>query len=309
MAVRLVATMEKRRPLIFDIKGHALEDGPGIRTTVFFKGCPLRCWWCQNPESIEAGEEIGFYAADCLRCGDCVAACSRGAISLDNPARIDRTRCDRCGDCVEVCPGLGLRRIGTFYPVEELMAILLRDRVFYEESGGGVTLSGGEPTLHLGYLAHLLKALKREGIHAALQTNGFFAWPEFTERVLGYLDLIMFDIKVVNPEEHLRYTGQDNGLILENLARLLKVRPDAVLPRLALIPGLTATARNLQGISRLLQELRVTRCALLPYNPTGFAKAERLGKTVNPRLSRRLMSLEEEQHCREIFSWAEPPVS
>jgi pyruvate formate lyase activating enzyme len=296
--------MKNSRPLVFDIKRGALEDGPGIRTTVFFKGCVLRCLWCQNPESIEAWPEIGFYAADCIRCGDCVAACKPGAINLDHPARIDRRRCDRCGDCVRACPGRGLRLIGKFYPVEELTAKLLRDRVFYDVSCGGVTLSGGEPTLHLDYLSCLLPALKQEGIHIAIQTNGFFDWPEF-EKVLNYLDLIMFDVKIAHPKEHLKYTGRENGLILENLARLLEARPDIVLPRIPLIPQMTATTRNLRAISRLLRGLKVTRCSLLPYNPTGFSKANHIGKSVSSRLAMRLMSPAEEQRCREIFSWAE----
>ena len=297
--------MENSRPLVFDIKRGALEDGPGIRTTVFFKGCVLRCRWCQNPESIQAGVEIGFYAAHCLRCGDCVAACGRGAISLENPARIDRGRCDRCGDCVRACPGRGLRLVGEFYPVEELADKLLRDRVFYEVSGGGVTFSGGEPTLHLAYLSSLLQALKKQGIHTALQTNGFFDWPEFKEKVLDWVDLIMFDVKLADPRMHLKYTGRGNGRILKNLARLLESRPDAVLPRIPLIPGMTATVPNLRALSGLLQRLQVTRCSLLPYNPTGFSKAEPIGKSVSPRLSLRLMSPGEEQRCREIFSWAE----
>jgi pyruvate formate lyase activating enzyme len=297
--------MEKQKPLIFEIKRHALEDGPGIRTTVFFKGCQLRCLWCQNPESIEVGAEISFYAADCIGCGDCVAACPRGAVSLDNPARIQRQLCDRCGDCAKACPGSGLRLIGRFYPVKELTAKLVRDRVFYEVSGGGVTLSGGEPTMHLDYLSVLLKALKRRGIHITLQTNGFFEWRKFTGKVLDYLDLIMVDVKLAHPKEHLHYTGRENGLIMENLDRLAKARPDAVLPRIPLIPGITATRRNLRAISSLLQDLGLTRCSLLPYNPLGFSKADHIGKCVSPKLSRRLMSPTEVQQCREIFSWAE----
>lgn len=298
------ASMENHAPLIFDIKRGALEDGPGIRTTVFFKGCQLRCWWCQNPESIQAGPEIAFYPADCIHCGDCLEACSRNAINLEDPARIDRTRCDGCGDCVRVCPGRGLRLIGTFYPVEELTAILFRDRVYYEVSNGGVTLSGGEPTLHLPYLFDLLRALKQQGIHTALQTNGFFDWPEFWS-VLPYLDLIMFDVKLADSEEHRKYTGRENGPALENLSKLLQARPEIVLPRIPLIPGLTATFHNLQGISRLLQGLGVRRCSLLPYNPTGFVKADRIGRSVPWELPRRLMTPTEEQCCQEIFSWAE----
>jgi len=297
--------MEAPRPLIFDIKRHALEDGPGIRTTVFFKGCQLRCWWCQNPESLDPDPEIGFYPADCIGCGECVTACQQGAVSLDNPARIDRGRCNRCGDCAAVCPGGGLRLIGKYYPVEELMDKLLRDRPFYQVSGGGVTLSGGEPTLHMAYGALLLKSLKQQGIHTALQTNGFFDWPEFAGRLLDFVDLIMFDIKLANPTEHLKYTGRENGLILANLARLAQARPDAVLPRIPLIPGITSTEGNLREISRVLQKLRLQRCSLLPYNPTGYSKAAHIGKSISPRLSRRMLSAPEEQQCQEIFSWAE----
>jgi pyruvate formate lyase activating enzyme len=297
--------MDKSRPLIFEIKRHALVDGPGIRTTVFFKGCQLRCSWCQNPESIEVEAEIGFYADDCIGCGDCVEACPRGAVSLDNPDRIHRRLCDRCGECVKACPGLGLRFIGKYYPVRELTAKLLRDKVFYEVSGGGVTLSGGEPTIHLDYFSGLLKALKKRGIHLTLQTNGFFDWREFAEKVLDYLDLIMIDVKLAHPDEHRQFTGRKNAPILKNLTRLVKTRREAVLPRIPLIPGITTTTRNLRAISLLLQNIGVTRCSLLPYNPLGFSKAEHLGKSVSAQLSRRFMSPAEVQRCKDIFSWAE----
>jgi len=297
--------MKSQRPLVFDIKRQTLDDGPGIRTAVFFKGCQLRCRWCQNPESQEGEAEIGFYPQECISCGDCVAACQQEAVSLDNPDRIDRRRCERCGECAAACPGGGLRLIGRYYPVEELLDELLKDRAFYEVSGGGVTLSGGEPTLHPGYVAGLLRALKGQGIHTVLQTNGYFDWGEFSGTLLDQVDLIMFDVKLANPSEHEKCTGRDNRLILENLARLVKARPGAVLPRIPLIPGLTATDRNLREISQLLQGLRLNRCSLLPYNPTGFSKADRIGKSASPELPVRLMSEAEERRCQEIFSWAE----
>ena len=299
----------RENPLIFDIKRLATEDGPGLRTTVFFKGCQLRCRWCQNRESIDLEAEIGYYANDCILCGHCAAACPRGAVSLDNPARIDRRLCDRCGDCVRACPGRGLRLMGQVYPVEELVAELLRDRAFYEVSGGGVTFSGGEPTLHLDYLSQLLKALKQQGIHTAIQTNGFFNWQDFAEKALDYLDLVMFDVKMADSGRHREYTGQENGPILENLARLWATRPEAVLPRIPLIPGMTAVTQNLQEISGLLQDLGMNRCVLLPYNPLGFDKAEHIGKAMPPLLSQRLMTPEEEEQCREFFAWAEPATS
>lgn len=297
--------MEKRRPLVFDIKRHALEDGPGIRTTVFFKGCQLRCIWCQNPESIDPAPEIGFYPNNCIQCGECITACKVSAISMDNPWRIDRERCDKCGDCVNVCPGRGLVQIGHFYLIEELVPILLRDRVFYEVSGGGVTLSGGEPALYMDYVSLLLKALKKEGIHTAIETNGFFHWSEFNEKVFPWVDLIMLDVKLANSTQHLKYTGRGNEIILENLAKLVSERPGNVIPRTALIPHITATNENLRAISQIYQGIGIERCALLPYNPLGFSKAENIGKKVNPRLSRHMMEATEEREYREIFSWAE----
>ena len=297
--------MEKRRPLIFDIKRHALEDGPGIRSTVFLKGCNLRCIWCQNPESIEPSPEIGFYPKSCIKSGECVKVCKKNACSLENPLRIDREKCDKCGDCVKACPGLGLRQIGHFYPVEELVSILIRDKVFYEVSNGGVTLSGGEPTLHMDYVSLLLKSLKKEGIHTAIQTNGFFDWFEFKEKLLPWLDLIMFDVKLLDSKQHLKYTGQKNDIILENLTKLIKERPEDVIPRTPLIPDITATTENLKAISKLYQNLNIKRCALLPYNPTGFSKAKNIGKKVSSMLSRHMMKPEEEKKYKEIFSWAE----
>jgi pyruvate formate lyase activating enzyme len=297
--------MEKRRPLIFDIKRHALEDGPGIRTTVFLKGCQLRCIWCQNPESIDPAPEIGFYPNSCIQSGECVTVCTASAIFMDNPWRIDWERCDKCGDCVKVCPGRGLRQIGLFYPVEELLSILLRDKAFYEVSGGGVTLSGGEPTLYMDYVSSLLKALKKEGIHTAMETNGLFNRSEFKEKLLPWLDLIMFDVKLADSKEHLRYTGRGNETILENLAKLIRERPDDVIPRTALIPRITATTKNLRTISQLYQSLGIERCVLLPYNSIGFTKAENIGKKVDPELSGHMMGVTEERKYREIFSWAE----
>ncbi len=291
--------------MIVEIKRFALEDGPGIRTTVFFKGCQLRCRWCQNPEALETGPEVGFYANQCRRLGHCVSVCPRGAVSPDNPARIDRRNCDNCGKCAQACPGRGLRLIGRFYPLEELTELVSRDRMFYETSDGGVTMSGGEPTLYLDFLSSFLKALKRAGVHTALQTNGFFGWQEFASQALPHLDLIMFDVKLANPKEHQKYTGRENGLILANLAKLLQARPAAVLPRIPLIPGITTTVSNLQCISRLLQDLGVSRLSLLPYNPVGASKAEHLGKAIHPELPKEPLTIEDQECARDIFSWAE----
>lgn len=296
--------MKDQQPLIFDVKRHALLDGPGIRTTIFFKGCPLCCVWCQNPESIEPGLEIGFYPSDCIQCGDCVQACPTGAAQIDLPGRIDRAICKRCGACAEVCPGRGLRQIGRFYEIDELLDIVLRDKMYYQTSGGGVTLSGGEPTIHIDYTSQLLQKLKSNGIHTAIETCGVFGWGQFNAKILGWLDLVLFDIKLADPELHFKYTGKRNDVILENLTRLVQKRPDDVIPRIPLIPGITTSPSNLQEISSILRQMGVRRCWLLPYNPLGFSKRETIGKPpIN--MPDHMLTEGEVRECESFFSWAE----
>jgi len=296
--------MGKLKPLILDIKRHVLEDGPGIRTTVFFKGCNLHCPWCHNPDAIDPTPEIAFYPRDCIGCGDCVEVCPTGACRLEDQVLIDREVCSRCGDCAGVCPSQALRLLGRHYEVDELLGIILRDRMFYAVSGGGVTLSGGEPTLFLDYCSAILGHLKELGLHTALQTNGMFVWSEFREQLLPLADLVMIDLKVADAEMHREYTGQDHALVWTNLESLLREKPRAALPRIPLIPGFTATPENLEALSRRLRELGVRKCALLPYNPTWFHKAASIGRAVDVRLSPHLMTPAELSVCREIFSWA-----
>ena len=296
--------MKNRKPLIFDIRRHALHDGPGIRTTIFFKGCPLRCVWCHNPESMYSGLEIGFYPADCIRCGDCVEACPDRAAHMDLPGRIDRAICKRCGACTEVCPGRGLRQIGRFYEIDELLDIILRDKVYYQTSGGGVTLSGGEPALHVDYTSQLLQKLKSHGIHTAIETSGFFEWSQFNAKILGWLDLVLLDVKLADPELHLKYTGKRNGIILQNLTKLVQERPDDVIPRVPLIPGITTHPSNLQKLSCILREMGVRRCWLLPYNPLGFSKRTTIGKPM-VNMFEYMLTNEEMTELKGFFSRAE----
>jgi len=265
-------------PLVVDIKKHSLANGPGIRTTIFFKGCQLNCLWCHNPEAIDTNMEIGFYSAKCLFCGDCVQVCPTGACSLDNQGRIDRDLCIHCGRCADACPGFGLQRIGTSYSPEAMLDLLLQDRIFYDVPGGGVTLSGGEPTLHMKYISILLRNLKEEGIHTAIETNGFFSGAEFRKSVLDFLDLIYFDIKLVHEDLHRLYTGQSNEQILDNLAMLMKLCPEKVVPRMPLVPGITTTNEARQAMSLLFRKLGIEEYVLLPYNSLGHSKLQNLGK-------------------------------
>ena len=270
--------MNHRTPLIVDIKRGATEDGPGIRTTVFFKGCPLSCVWCQNPEAIDSREEIGFYANKCIGCGACAHACPNEAIALEENHRIVRAECLRCGACADACPARALRRIGRVYEIPALVDIILRDRFFYEASGGGVTLSGGEPTRWPVYAGALLRALKEKGIHTALQTGGHFDYEPVATAMLPWLDLVLFDLKIMDPSEHARYTGRGNERILDNFLRLLE-HGVGILPRTPLIPGHTDSAENLSRIAGFLAEHHVDGHRLLPYNPLGQSKRESLGTT------------------------------
>jgi len=197
-----------------------------------------------------------------------------------------------------------LRQIGRFYEIEEILDIVLRDKVYFETSGGGVTLSGGEPTLPLDYASQLLRVLKSNGIRTAIETNGFFEWSRFEAQMLDWIDLILFDLKLGDPELHLQYTGRQNDTILKNLLNLTRTRPNDVIPRVPLIPGITTLQSNLTKISDILREMMVKRCWLLQYNPLGFSKRETIGKpTVD--LPHKFLTREEYEQAASFFSWAE----
>jgi pyruvate formate lyase activating enzyme len=287
-------------PLIVDIKRHSLEDGPGIRSVVFFKGCLLRCIHCQNPECQDPEVEIAFSVRECIGCGECADACPEKAIDMKWPGRIQRDKCVRCGACAEVCPGRGLRAIGKYYPMDVLMEILLRDLPFYRYSGGGVTLSGGECTLYPHYLRSLLQGLKERGIHVALETSGYFDYQAFEKNILPYVDLIYYDLKIADPEAHRKYTGKSNQRIIRNLQRLIQGQRVEIRPRVPLIPGVTATRENLKGTIRILCEIGAEDVSLLPYNPMGMEMAEGLGRP-KPPLPERFMKPAEEKKIYVMF--------
>ncbi|MBC8458164.1 MAG: radical SAM protein [Deltaproteobacteria bacterium] len=194
--------------------------------------------------------------------------------------------------------------MGTYYELDQLVELLLRDKVYYEVSGGGVTLSGGEPTFHIDYVSQLLRKLKEHGIHTAIETAGYFHYETFQSKILPFLSLLLYDIKLMNPEEHRIYTGRGNQIILENFRRLIKDSSIPIIPRIPLIPDITTTPENLQAISEFLQKCGLTQCWLLPYNPLGLSKRENFGKEPVD-IAQEWMSGEEEVRCKNIFSWAE----
>ncbi len=287
-------------PLIVDIKRHSLKDGPGIRSVVFFKGCSLRCIFCHNPETQDIWAEIAFSERKCIGCGKCADSCPEAAISVLSQKRIDRNRCIRCGSCTLVCPGNALRLVGSYYSVEALMEILLRDLSFYRHSNGGVTLSGGECTIYPDYLNSLLRCLKSNGIHVVLETSGYFAYDVFREKILPYIDLIYYDIKISNPTAHVQHTGRANRRIFDNLRRLLREEKINVLPRIPLIPGVTSTRENLLAIVDFLCEAGACCVCLLPYNPLGIDKYLSLSRA-RPPLPQQFIDPDEEKNTYTIL--------
>jgi pyruvate formate lyase activating enzyme len=302
------AMPEDLKGLIFDIKRDCSEDGPGIRTTVFFKGCPLACVWCHNPEGIAAGPSISFSADRCdpNRCGGyaCLTVCPMRALGL-NPEnkkiRIDHAACTRCDECFDACPTRALAPVGNWWTLKELTEKVLIDKKFFEATGGGVTISGGEPTLQMEFLHHFLAALKQHGINTGLETSGMFPLELFQTDILPYLDFIYFDLKLIDPEESKKYTGGSSEPILKNFLFLNHEAAIPVIARIPLIPEITATQKNLNDISRFLKKFGITACTLMPYNPLWQDKAEKCG--IPLRYSHPgFMSQREEEDCVRFFS-------
>jgi pyruvate formate lyase activating enzyme len=256
---------------VLDVQRYSLHDGPGIRTTVFLKGCPLACAWCHNPESQSAGPEVLLTAARCLSCGTCATVCPHGAPPPGPPP------CTACGACVEACPAGARQLAGREATVDDVMREVLRDRLFYDGSGGGATFSGGEPLAQPEFLAALLDACRAEGVHTAVDTCGFAP----RERLLALVpraDLFLFDVKLVDDARHRALTGVPAAPILANL-RALAAAGAAVWIRVPVVPGLTDDEADLAAAADLVARLPGShRVSLLPYHRTGEGKARRLGR-------------------------------
>ncbi len=263
--------------LISHVQKYSTKDGPGIRDTVFFKGCSLRCLWCSNPELIRPHPELLYTRSKCVSCGVCIDACPQGALYFDsdNFIIIDREKCTACGECAAVCPEGALEMIGKEITVDELTAELLKDKVFYQTSGGGVTFSGGEPLHQASFVRQVAEQLKETGIHTALDTAGDVSWSCF-EEVLDVIDVVLYDIKTADRALHQRLTGRDNDLIMAN-ARLLAKRGIPMHVRLVMVPGVNDGMDDLNARMEFITELAtVKQIDLLPYHCYGVGKYARL---------------------------------
>lgn len=271
--------------LIFDIKRDCSEDGPGTRTTVFFKGCPLRCVWCQNPEGQSARPGIAFRRELCnpVQCktdvaGSCAGVCPTGCLALSGDHLIVKHEvCNRCDRCFYHCSNGAIRPVGCWYSLDELLYKVMIDKPFFDATGGGVTVSGGEPTMQMHFVGEFLARLQQHGVDTAIETCGFFNYPSFEKHVLPFLNRIYFDLKVMDDHEHLRLTGQSNRPILANLARLANESTVPLTVRVPLVPGMTATPENLEVISRFLKDHGIVDVTLLPYNPLWQDKPVQFG--------------------------------
>ncbi len=260
------------RGIIFNIQRYSIQDGPGIRTTVFLKGCPLRCWWCHNPEGQKKQAELALTPERCIGCGSCVEFCQNAPFSADGDGP-----CRRCGDCADVCPTGARERIGREMTPAQVLEEVLKDRPFYDESGGGVTFSGGEPLMQPDFLLECLEACGRYGIHRAVDTSGY-ATPDLIRLVAARTELFLYDLKFVDEDRHRRHTGVSSRLILNNLLLLDELDVE-VWVRIPVIPGINDGDDILQMADFLASLRRIRRVHLLPYHRTGADKYRRLGRS------------------------------
>ncbi|HSW36053.1 MAG TPA: glycyl-radical enzyme activating protein [Candidatus Limnocylindrales bacterium] len=262
---------------IYNIQRFSLHDGPGVRTTVFLKGCPMQCCWCHNPEGISRDRQLLIKGLKCLGCQACMAVCPQGAISFHaSTVLIDQGRCSLCMRCTEECPAAAIEFAGKEVSVDELIDEVVKDRIIYEESAGGVTFSGGEPLYQPEFLLALLQRLKNEDIHTVVDTSGYAEW-SVLEAVAGWTDLFLFDLKMVDLTGSLHYTGVSNEVILQNLKKLAQ-RGCSIQVRMPLVPTVNDDSDSIILAGEFLQQLGLTEVQLLPYHNLGVGKYKSLGQ-------------------------------
>ncbi len=267
----------KARACITDIERYAVHDGPGIRTVVFFKGCPIRCLWCQNPETNHVYPEIMFRKDSCIGCMECVSACPEQAIAFGKTGfDFDRSKCIVCGKCADVCPTKAREISGKIMPFEKVLEDVLADKTFYENTGGGVTVSGGEPTMQTEFICDLFKCVKEKGIHTAMETCGYCESKEF-RRAIEYCDMILFDIKHTDSDMHKKFTGVRTEWIMENLKTAQQMQKDIII-RIPLIPNVNDSDENLHRTAQIAKEVGAREIHILPFHQAGESKWDSLGR-------------------------------
>ncbi len=288
--------------IIFNIQGYCIHDGPGIRTTVFLKGCPLGCLWCQNPESHSFHPDLLFSEEKCTGCGKCVQACPEKAIRLEGKtSQTDRRLCKSAGLCIDACPNEARVAMGRRATVDEVFKEIAADALFYKESGGGVTLSGGEPLAQPEFAAGILKKCRSAGFHTALDTCGYASWTTARE-VLSHVNLVLFDFKHMNPETHEKYTGVPNELILQNAEKIHHEMSIPMRARITLVPGFNDSTENIRATAGFIAEKlsNAIPVHLLSYHRLGEAKWERLDRK-NETAAIEIPGEQQLAECRRIF--------
>lgn len=270
----------ENKGLIYDIKKFSIHDGPGIRTTVFLKGCPLNCMWCHNPESIDGKKEFLYNEDNCVLCGECVRVCPENALKIEGQKLLfDREKCTFCGECELACVYRAREIVGEDYTISEIIKEIEKDKIIYEESGGGVTISGGEPLNQIDFLEELLRKLKEKKLHTAVDTSGYSKW-ENIEKISSYVDLFLYDFKVFNDERHERFIGKSNALILENLKKLDKIHNNITI-RIPLIVGtkedINTDDKNIEEVISFLKDTNIKKISVLPYHNGALHKYKKLG--------------------------------
>ena len=296
------------KALIFDIYKGTTHDGPGTRDTVFFKGCPLECKWCHNPEGIDFSNSIWYDKKLCIGCGECIKACKNGAINLTSDGVFVNSLCRRCFECVEYCPAKAITKIAEEFTPEALAKEILKDKEYFDISGGGVTVSGGEATHHAEFTKEFFRIMKTEGVSTALDTSGFCSQVVVNE-ILEYTDVVLYDLKVIDSALHKKWTGVDNGIILENVKNIKGKR---LCIRTPIIPTFTADENVIRDISDFIKENianEVERWELCAFNNSCISKYEKLNKTwelkdtplITSDIADKLLDIAKESGVKEVL--------